>query len=394
MIQSRWLFGVSATLLGLGGCGRTESTVVYTVRDSSSVRIVEYEGDPMRDPPRLRTSRVFRVGWEADEPTFESDVFPVPGQLRSGGRIAVADYNGKKLYRVQRDGAVSEVGRSGEGPGEYGWLDALVLEGDTIVLQDDLNRRLTWFAPDGTVETVRLEIASRSDHWVISSLHPGGFLTVPYSYDSRSPEGWLDRAIIVLDRSGRIADTVAVLPFHLIGAPGDENPMLSFFHAWPVGFPDGGFAYGRNDSPEIVWYDHEGSVRQRVRWQATMREATQEDREQYEEWYLSLRSPELTEASLARGLEARREDFGGPVPLFGPLHTSDDGSVWVEPLVFGGMPDYVDVFGADGTYVGRVELPERFTVIDVDGPFVLGWEFDRLDVPAIALYRVPSLEVE
>jgi hypothetical protein len=91
-----------------------------------------------------------------------------------------------------------------------------------------------------------------------------------------------------------------------------------------AGFPDGGFVYGRNDRPEIVWHDHEGSV-------------------------------------------------------------------WVEPYSFDRMPGVADVFGADGIHVGRVDLLERFAIIDVDGRFVLRREFDRLDVPAIVLYRVPSL---
>jgi hypothetical protein len=98
-----------------------------------------------QDPP-LRT--LLKYDLEYAEP------FSCVSGLRelSDGRIIVADQREKLIQIINlRTGAVTKVGREGQGPGEWGVPAGLfAAKGDTTLLWDQGNRRFLTINPDGT----------------------------------------------------------------------------------------------------------------------------------------------------------------------------------------------------------------------------------------------------
>ena len=52
-----------------------------------------------------------------------------------------------------------------------------------------------------------------------------------------------------------------------------------------------------------------------------------------------------------------------------------------------GAPPYT-VISSDGEWLGKVEAPPRFRVLDVAAGLVLGVELDEMDVGSVAVYEL------
>lgn len=69
----------------------------------------------------------------------------------SNGRVVVADLFAKSVAMADfRSGALTKIGREGQGPGEYAFpINVLALPGDTTLIVDPAQRRFVKVAPDG-----------------------------------------------------------------------------------------------------------------------------------------------------------------------------------------------------------------------------------------------------
>ncbi|HEU4830085.1 MAG TPA: hypothetical protein VFT04_12905 [Gemmatimonadales bacterium] len=69
----------------------------------------------------------------------------------SDGRVVVADLFAKQVSLADfRSGALTKIGREGQGPGEYAFpINVLALPGDTTLIVDPAQRRFVKVAPDG-----------------------------------------------------------------------------------------------------------------------------------------------------------------------------------------------------------------------------------------------------
>ena len=69
----------------------------------------------------------------------------------SNGRVVVADLFAKSVAMADfRSGALTKIGREGQGPGEYAFpMNVLALPGDTTLIVDPGQRRFVKVAPDG-----------------------------------------------------------------------------------------------------------------------------------------------------------------------------------------------------------------------------------------------------
>jgi len=213
-----------------------------------------------------------------------------------------------------------------------------------------------------------------------------GYLAVPYCQPGEANPGWHEVPVEVWDRAGTSVDTLKSVAYFHSSPYGDANPITQ--QASLGGLPDGGFVYARTDVPAITWHSADGAVRQIVRWPATHEEAADEDWEAYEHWHKDRDYREQAPAVIARQLLEQKKGFRGSMPLFRQVYAADDGSVLLTAFTWDGLPGFADVFNPTGRYAGRVELPKRFVPIDVNGDYIVGWEFDPSDVPAIVLYRI------
>ena len=79
------------------------------------------------------------------------------------------------------------------------------------------------------------------------------------------------------------------------------------------------------------------------------------------------------------------------MPLFSRPFGDADGRVWLPPYRPGrareGPPDYT-VISADGDWLGRVEAPPGFRILDVADGLVLGVLRDEMSVQIVAVYEL------
>ena len=124
------------------------------IRDSAGARIIELplrETIPIAFRPGIRP--VFEVGGTELNP--EQEFNHLQGYLRgvrlSNGGLAVIDVTRVHFFDA-RGTRIRIVGREGSGPQEFLYLTAICrTRGDTIVVGDNRNRRLSVIAPDGPI---------------------------------------------------------------------------------------------------------------------------------------------------------------------------------------------------------------------------------------------------
>ncbi|MBE0590844.1 MAG: hypothetical protein IH616_00415, partial [Gemmatimonadales bacterium] len=142
-ILRRWPNGVVA-LLGSSMCGLAHAQVPRANLDSPQVRIAE----PFSSLAGLREL--------------------------NDGRLLAADAIEQVLWIIDpASGTRHQLGRQGQGPGEYEMPGELfALRGDSTLMLDRLNRRFTVILPDGRLSTSTIPLR-----------HPEGFPIFPRGVD-------------------------------------------------------------------------------------------------------------------------------------------------------------------------------------------------------------------
>ena len=165
-----------------------------------------------------------------------------------------------------------------------------------------------------------------------------------------------------------------------------------------VAVASGQFVYGRSDRPEVTWRLPDGTVTQIVRWQAEPAPLTEELLDGIEAGLRAgnqMANPGAPDADIDRmtddDMAVYRAVIGGPMPLFTIPFGDAEGRVWLPSYRPGGAregaPDYT-VVSADGEWLGTVEAPPRFRILDVAGGLVLGVHTDDMDVESVVVYEL------
>ena len=380
--------GLSAlTCLGASACGGGDSGPPgVAVRDSAGVTIVENLAVEGRVAPWSIDPRpVFRSGWAQGEPEFQS---VRDGAVGSDGRLIVADAGANVLYVFSPDaGSWEALGRAGQGPGEFGAIQGIVALGaDTFLVADRGNQRGTIYRGVEPVTELRYEPFKADAVFVPIGRVAGDYVLAPRGFALRpdAQPGWDEYPIL---RSPDLVEADTVTTVAAFENPGSRssNPVRHFGMSEMSGDH---IVHGRTDIPEISWFDLDGRLIRRARWDIEPRSAGEEDWARYEEGIRerqSARDPEEFERDLAR----LREDFGGLMPLFRWVLGDPAGNVWLSEF------DFVDIWpagyaivAADGTWLGEIEFPVPIQVLDITESHVLGVERNELDVQAVVLYRI------
>jgi hypothetical protein len=130
------------------------------------------------------------------------------GALLPGGEIAMTDITAQDVRIFGPDGRVSrQLGRDGEGPGEFRRLSTTLLQGDTLLIFDASVRRVTRYLTDGTLLdmepfrpvsdlgtlTVRGRLTGGA--WVVSTSHSPTFNAGPGAYRDTLRVGLMDSSL-------------------------------------------------------------------------------------------------------------------------------------------------------------------------------------------------------
>ncbi len=316
------------------------------------------------------------------------------GRLFPDGSVAVADRDGEVVV-LSRDGATHRVvARRGEGPGDVISPYAVFVQGqDSVLVADDRLSRLTLFVGDSVARTMSLP---QVPHLGVAAIGPGGKLLlrnrIPHQSWIDIEDEWLAGHMALFDVETGALDTVASYDHWPRQLSGQLAPIIQ-----PVGevtVAAGRFVYTRSDKPEITWHEPDGTVAQIVRWQPGPDLLTEELLENGEAYNRMIGRMNYA-VSEARLEEIIREDMsryramiGQPAPLFGSPFADAEGRVWLPSY----RPAYPEegspytVIGPDGRWLGQVDAPPSFRILDVTGGKVLGVLRDDMDVQNLVVF--------
>ena len=302
---------------------------------------------------------------------------------RPDGSLAVADRGSQEVRVFSETGEFrGSFGGPGEGPGEFVNLWRIESAGDTLLALD--RRRVTVVAPDlALVRTFDLWERAGSLHY----LGGGRILTVSASPGlAEAPATGLIRSAEVLT----LADLEGVESDDIGETPGSES-YVSVGENYASGAP----LFGKTS--------HVAVLGQRI-----FRGSS--DAMQVEELDMTgspvriLRIPgyplDLSDARIAAEREARLEELPSAAPPFirqlvedlpapatrpayADMLVDPSGTIWLElhrGVSERDRPQEWLILDADGTWLGTVDVPDRFVVMEVRMDMMLGVWRDELDV--------------
>ncbi len=377
-------------LLLLAACASGERAALRTAvveRDSAGIAIREYPAGAIAAAPEwaLSAEPLAVIGDDAPDATLDLSTASMGGIL-SDGRVVVAIAQPAQLLMFNADGTPGgTLGRQGEGPGEYRFLQAvLVLPGDTVLAFEIVRRKAIRFAPDGTFLR-EADFPLLGDRPVAPILRgrlaDGTFVLSGESLLPQAPGGAekvfrMDLPIFTLAETGGQYDTLTVTQSAQMYASSISMMDQTMPIARPVVF---GPAPLVSPTATGVWISSGESAELRefrlgdttasavlhriVRFQMEPRPVTEGDRERYTTdakemltRFGAMMPPGMLEAEQAKVDEAL---FANTFPAFGQLRTDLGNRLWLGTgAPFGdSVRDWV-VLDADGALLGRVNLPE------------------------------------
>jgi hypothetical protein len=321
------------------------------------------------------------------------------GSIRSiavaaDGTMYVSDYQANIVRMYDPDGAfVREIGRQGQGPGEYAYAPFLRAHPDgTLIMRDSRSSRLSFFSAAG--EYVRSFPATIGSSPTV--VGPQGNLYLPRV--GPSPE------VVEYSSAGEELGRVQIPPRDQAGTPfllGWEN-VFSFpvetASAWsPLGYA----VTGRNDAYDIELRKLDGIVHLRRDLEPVALTA-----DELAEWRTFRQG--LVARLSAANQEADIDPIPGVKPYFRAIQVGDEGRIWVwryvaaekrddieplpeqpeRPLLTWREPWTYDVFEPDTTFLGSVVVPELLRPFVFRGDQIWGAITDQDGVEQVVRLRV------
>lgn len=301
---------------------------------------------------------------------------------RPDGGIVVVNRGSNEIRTFSADGSfVGAAGGHGEGPGEFTNLQQVEVVGDSLLARD-IRSRLTLFGPDlQHVRTVQLE----DDVTDIRYLGDGTMIVravthYPEVYGViRPPE-----VLLAYDLEG--------VPLDSIGpAPGSEMYVAEMLSGPPLfgkesvlDTHEGRIFTGSSDHMQIEESTASGETVRILRIPDYPLALTPEQVQEERRARLDIPLPQGV-ASLPPFFVQAIEDMPSPEtrPAYADMLVDPTGAVWLRPFPGqserGGAEHWV-VLGADGAWLGRVEIPADFRVTEVGVDEILGVWTSALDV--------------
>ncbi len=322
------------------------------------VRIAELPELATTAAPTWRTKRAYTTD-DAGVLLHEAQA----GAFLPDGSLLIANSGSSEILLFDPDGVlVRTIGRSGEGPGEYGYINWLDAREDGSVLVYDVGlARLTTLNADYEVEATRpLHTGVGFKFLLPLAFDSGGTVLATYGRSNVFNLGeWRDTVPLLSIGPGATSpDTLGLWPGQEKAAADVQAGKLRL----PVGFGRTAIAAGgggrvviaSTDSLLITVRAIDGTPTLIVRGAGDPTPVSERDRSAWLE--------EVTGLAPMDSEDFLREWTRGPVretyPAFGALALDDEARLWVgEATRPGASTRSWVIFGADGVPEGRIELP-------------------------------------
>ena len=358
-------------------------------------------------------------------------------RVRPDGSLLVADGTGRELVLLDLDlGTRTVVGGRGEGPGEYQAPSRVwPLPGDSTLLLDVSNNRLTVLAPDLSFGATRPMFEMDPEGGILL-LNPqvidgsgrmystNGFSMNLAGAGSRDGSGSDSVPVVRATLDDLAADTVARLAsrstsrVEMRSNQGDrmvtmQRTPYSAADSWGVA-PGGSVAVARAADYHLEWISSDGSVRSGapVAW-----DAVPVGQAEKEAWVREQSSRSVQTATFMTGggggasagsgiggAAARSMSFGGGSddvddyewpetlpPFTGSILIDPEGRAWLRRHQPVGAPFLYDIFTPDAEHAAMVEIAEGHTVMGFGDGVVYATFRDEVDLVYIERYRLPEM---
>ena len=370
--------------------------VPIRIEDSAGVLIVTYEGTPIGETAfRFAAEPHYRHGGNAGDYTFQG--IGSGRLLPDGGAVVYDEWNVELVVLGPAGGTYEVLAVEGEGPGDVGHIGAMFALGrDSILVADPNLGRITLFAGGSVARTWALPSMR---HIRVKGFSSSGELLLATSWGpSGFEDDWLPGHMARFDMETGALDTVASFDFTPQVPPELEwDPIEASGEVTVAG---GRFVQTRSDRAEVTWRLADGTATQIVRWRAEptlLTEGWLEPIEAAHRMEIEMHNRGLSDARIAeitrQNMAAYHASIGRSMPLFGSPFADGEGRVWLPSYRPGGerksVPPYT-VIGVDGGWVGTVEAPAGFRVLDVRDGVVLGVEVDEVGVEGVVMYELIS----
>lgn len=399
----------TAALLFLTACGESGGDWQGTVTDSAGVEIVMNAGDGLWGPGDAWTvEQELVIGTAEGEPAYQFG--QIAGiDVGEDGRIYVIDQQAQEVRVFSPEGEyVRIIGQGGAGPGELG-LGAgpvFVTSGDTVVVPDAAQQRITLYTADGEpAGSHQLPMTSGiSVKWMELPNHDlvqqAMVMAFPGQEDVEQKN-----LLIRREPSGAVIDTLVEMPIGGSVSFAGNTPNITLFESepmWTLG-PDGRLYTGVNSEYSLETHGPDGQLLRIVRKPFERRTISDSDQADFRRiveglWRDQGMPPE------ALGVMSQALGFAEFYPAYANIMGGPEGSLWVQRIQTpdeireaGGTFDIQDmgsatweIFDDQGRYLGTLEMPARFTPLSfIDGD-LWGMLRDDLHVQYVARMTIDT----
>lgn len=338
---------------------------------------------------RAEASPTFSVGGIAPPAHTFGDVADA-GRL-SDGQIVVVDRQARSvsIFNAQAE-LIRTLGREGEGPGEFLDPIGVVVKGNTVLVWDWDQLRVTEFdLVSDEVNVYRVEgLANPTHHF--GDL-PRGFVVGSVGLPGGLPESgsWItELGVVRWDSLQSSLDTLVAIRYRTSEWVDQATRMSgspTFSARGTLAAGSGRIYWSEGDSAIVHTWNNGATGR--IEWTWPRRAVSAGDVEEYRERWLA-RMPENTHASITE--QIAKLPIAEVFPTVSDLVADVDGGVWV-----GIYPAPVDSAQTwlrfeDGELTCRVEFPRSFEPTEGGGDWLLGVQKDELDVQRVQLWSLEN----
>ncbi len=375
------LLTVGSFLIACAGTGGN-SDVAATTRDSAGVAIVDYPGDAWEKAQEweLSLQPLSVIGGDPSDTSLDLSTSQL-GALLSDNRVLIATFRPAQILLFSADGTSrTQIGREGEGPGEYRFVARLETLGqDTIAAYEAVTRRTILFLPDGTpAGSIQYPVGGTLiPPTPIGHLADGTQLFQVVNPLGEPPAGAakyyrVDSPILAWRAGQDAMDTLFQVPGPVSMKGSIDMGAGEMVIARPVAFTSQSFTAASGDkiwtTPgdrfELDARDATGALITSVRMARAPRSVSSTDRDQYKAKLreglervrgMGIAPPALIESEIKKIDET---EFAEQLPAIGLLSIDQVGRIWVTDGTAGvdSVLTYL-VFANSGDLLGRVILP-------------------------------------
>ena len=397
----------AALALLVAACARSDGEFIE--RDSAGIRLVvnNATGAGWKDETPWRVTEELAIGSDtlSDEYRFGriGDLAVMPN-----GNIAVIDQLARVVRVFDARGRfIRTIGRPGKGPGELSINSngIYALPGDSLLVLDPGERRMTVFAPDGTVGRVTLlPPAPIGQGWL--RLPDGRFLMRGLTIGRAEGRFTFWDALLAVQADGAATDTLFVFDHAKtdLGGPGRIRIQLIVNNPTWARLDDGRIAWTALDRSYVQVHDSTGRLLSRISHAAWVaKPVTAADKAAMVE-LLRIKLKALGgDASFA---DSPQVEAPPVFPAISTVRAGPRGTIWVQLM---GPVESIDhmainardradflggstwhVLDSSGRFRGAIELPPRFRIFRVTDDALYGTARDDDGVERIVKLRLST----